>query len=128
MAQGHLIPYLALDLKIQSKFGYTATILSTPLNIQKLQKSLPPDNSHINLVSLPYCRSHHNLPPNFENTDVFPYSIIINLFDSSHLVNLSTPPLCIISDMFFGLTVEIAKEFEIFYSVFVIVVSATIKY
>ncbi|KAI3980471.1 hypothetical protein MKX01_038643 [Papaver californicum] len=107
MAQGHLIPYLALALKIQSKFGYT------------LQKSLPPNNSNINLVSLPYCSSHHNLPPNSENTDVLPYTIIINLFDSSHLVNLSTPPLCIISDMFFGWTVEIAKEFGIFHSVFV---------
>ncbi|KAI3980448.1 hypothetical protein MKX01_038620 [Papaver californicum] len=131
MAQGHLIPYLALALKIQSKFGYTVTILNTPLNIQKLQKSLPPNNSNINLVSLPYCSSDHNLPPNSENTDVLPYTIIINLFDSSRslkphfhkfisdLENLSTPPLCIISDMFFGWTVEIAKEFGIFHSVFV---------
>ncbi|MCL7028357.1 hypothetical protein MKW94_007954 [Papaver nudicaule] len=130
MAQGHLIPYLALALKIQSKFGYSVTILSTPLNIQKLQRSLPPSTSNINLVSLPYSSSDHNLPPNSENTDVLPYPLVINLLDSLHslrphlhkfisdLVTQNTPPLCIISDVFLGWTVEIAKEFEIFHSVF----------
>ncbi|MCL7040523.1 hypothetical protein MKW94_005815 [Papaver nudicaule] len=131
MAQGHLIPYLALALKIQSKFGYSVTIINTPLNIQKLQKSLPPNTSNISLVSLPYSSSDHNLPPNSENTDVLPYPLIINLLDSLHtlkphlhkfisdLVTQNTPPLCIISDMFFGWVVGIAKEFEIFHSVFV---------
>ncbi|RZC94307.1 hypothetical protein C5167_029871 [Papaver somniferum] len=130
MAQGHLIPYLALALKIQSKFDYTVTIVNTPLNIQKLQKSLPPNTPNINLVSLPYCSSDHNLPPNSENTDVLPYTIMVNLLDSlpslkphfhkyiSDLVKLNTPPLCIIADWFFGWTVEVAKEFDIFHSVF----------
>ncbi|KAI3934540.1 hypothetical protein MKW92_050888 [Papaver armeniacum] len=134
MAQGHLIPYLALALKIQSKFGYSVTILNTPLNIQKLQESLPLNTptSNVNLVSLPYCSSDHNLPPNSENTDVLPYPLIINLLDSLHsrkphfhkyisdLVNVKTPPLCIISDTFTAWTVEIANEFEIFHSVFLI--------
>ncbi|MCL7044675.1 hypothetical protein MKW94_022645 [Papaver nudicaule] len=130
MAQGHLIPYLALALKIQSKFGYSITIINTPLNILKLQRSLPPTTSNINLVSLPYSSADHSLPPNSENTDVLPYPLIINLLESLHslkphfhkfiseLVNLNTPPLCIISDTFMGWTVEIAKEFEIFHSVF----------
>ncbi|KAI3867161.1 hypothetical protein MKX03_021019 [Papaver bracteatum] len=132
MAQGHIIPYLALALKIQSKFGYTVTILNTPLNIKKLQKSLPPNTSGINLVSLPFCSSDHNLPPNSENTDVLPYPMFITLFESAYflkphfnkfisdLASANTPPVCIISDMFLGWTVEVAKEFEIFHSVFVI--------
>ncbi|KAI3887402.1 hypothetical protein MKW92_050788 [Papaver armeniacum] len=132
MAQGHIIPYLALALKIQSKFGHTVTILNTPLNIQKLQKSLPPNTSGINLVSLPFSSSDHNLPPNSENTDVLPYPMFITLFESAYslkphfhkfisdLVSANTPPVCVISDMFLGWTVKIAKEFEIFHSVFVI--------
>ncbi|MCL7025575.1 hypothetical protein MKW94_008316 [Papaver nudicaule] len=129
MAQGHLIPYLALALRIQSKFGYNVTIVNTPLNIHKLQQLLPLNKtSKINLVELPFSCSDHNLPPNSENTDVLPYPLIINLlkslhslkphfhkFISDHLVT----PLCIISDIFLGWTVEIAQEFGIFHSVFV---------
>ncbi|KAI3974304.1 hypothetical protein MKX01_030973 [Papaver californicum] len=55
MAQGQLIPYLALALQIQSKFGYNVTIVNTPLNIQTLQQLLPPNKtSTINLVELPF--------------------------------------------------------------------------
>ncbi|KAI3945905.1 hypothetical protein MKW98_007254 [Papaver atlanticum] len=83
MAQGHLIPNLALALQIQSRFGYNVTIVNTPLNIQKLQQLLPPNKtSTINLVELPFSCSDHNLPPNSENTNVLPYPLIFNLLKS----------------------------------------------
>ncbi|OVA04817.1 UDP-glucuronosyl/UDP-glucosyltransferase [Macleaya cordata] len=126
MAQGHLIPYLALALEIEKKLGYTVTFVNTPLNIQKLRPSLPP-NTSIRLIELPYSSSDHNLPPNSENTDVLPYPLIIRLIESSLslkpsfislIQSLTHPPLCIIADMFFGWTVDIARDLGIFHSIF----------
>ncbi|KAI3835988.1 hypothetical protein MKX03_032883 [Papaver bracteatum] len=93
-----------------------------------LQQLLPPSKtSTINLVQLPFTCSDHNLPPNSENTDVLPYPLIFNLlkslrslkpyFHKSILDQLITP-LCIISDIFLGWSVEIAQDFEIFHAVF----------
>ena len=42
MAQGHIIPFLALALEIQKKRGCTITFVNTPLNIKNLRSSLPP--------------------------------------------------------------------------------------
>ncbi|KAF8403868.1 hypothetical protein HHK36_011974 [Tetracentron sinense] len=131
MAQGHLIPFLALAVQIEQRRGYTVTIVNTPLNITKLRSSLPP-NTTIRFLELPFCSADHGLPPDSENTDVLPYPLIVRLMEATlslepsfkRLISDIThqqqgyPPLCIIADMFFGWTIDIAKEFGIFHTVF----------
>ncbi|WJX74523.1 hypothetical protein P8452_58167 [Trifolium repens] len=132
MAQGHIIPFLALALNLEQKSkNYNITIINTPHNILKLQPSLPP-NSSIKLLTIPFISSDHNLPPNTENTDTVPYNLVIKLLQAS--LSLQSPfkniiknmltqqpqnhKLCIISDIFFGWTSIVAKELGVFHVVF----------
>ncbi|XXG67907.1 hypothetical protein AAC387_Pa06g1143 [Persea americana] len=126
MAQGHLIPSLSLARLLEQRTGHTITILNTPLNILTLQSTLPPDST-IRLASLPFNGPDHGLPPNSENTDALPYPLIFRLCEASRSLKPSfhsfiSPmdplPLCIISDVLFGWTVEIANQLGIFHSFF----------
>ncbi|KAK9233270.1 hypothetical protein WN943_023519 [Citrus x changshan-huyou] len=129
MAHGHLIPFLALAKQIHRSTGFKITIANTPLNIQYLQNTISsanpnsPEKFNINLVELPFCSSDHGLPPNTENTENLSLDLIINFFTSSQspktpLYNLlmdikekaSKPPICIITDTFFGWAVDVAKS------------------
>ncbi|GMY16372.1 UDP-glycosyltransferase 92A1-like [Fagus crenata] len=82
MAQGHIIPYLALALQIEQRKNYSITFVNTPLNIKNLKSSLPP-NSSIHLLEIPFSSSNHGLPPDTENTNILPYHLIINLIEAS---------------------------------------------
>ncbi|XP_059665196.1 UDP-glycosyltransferase 92A1-like [Cornus florida] len=130
MAQGHMIPFLALALQIEQR-GYNITFINTPLNIKKLQFSLPP-NTSIRLLEIPFNSADHSLPPGIENTDVLPYTDIITLFEASLslkpafrklLLDLTAedsgaPPLCVIADIFFGWTADVTRELGIFSAIF----------
>ncbi|CBI16423.3 unnamed protein product, partial [Vitis vinifera] len=132
MAQGHIIPFLALALEIQKKRGCTITFVNTPLNIKKLRSSLPP-NTSIRLVEIPFNSSDHGLPPNTENTNALPYPLIFRFIEAS--LSLKLPfrkliseliaeqnghlPLCLVVDMFFGWSVEIAHEFGVSHAIFI---------
>ncbi|RVW82557.1 UDP-glycosyltransferase 92A1 [Vitis vinifera] len=99
MAQGHIIPFLALAKQVQQRTGFTITIANTPLNIQYLRTTISTtsdDSSRpcIRLAELPFCSSDHGLPPNTENTEALSRQA----------------PLCIISDVFFGWATEVAKS------------------
>ncbi|KAH7543586.1 hypothetical protein FEM48_Zijuj02G0199600 [Ziziphus jujuba var. spinosa] len=131
MAQGHIIPFLALALHIERQKGYSITFVNTPFNINKLRSSLP-KNSSIRLLEIPFSTSHHGLPPNAENTDVLPYHHVIHLLQAS--TSLRAPfkkllqdlihdhhghkPICVIADIFFGWTVSVAKELGLFHAIF----------
>ncbi|GAV72055.1 UDPGT domain-containing protein [Cephalotus follicularis] len=131
MAQGHIIPFLALALHIEKTKGYTITFVNTPLNIEKLRSSLPL-NSSINLLKIPFNGLDHGLPPNTENTDVVPYPLIIKLLEASTslkpvfkkiLIDIiqaqnGHPPLCVIADIFFGWTASVAQELGLFHAIF----------
>lgn len=129
MAHGHLIPFLALARQIHQSTGFKITIANTPLNIQYLHNTISCNNPNssekfkINLVELPFCSSDHGLPPNTENTENLSFDLIINFFASSQslktpLYNLlmgikekeGKPPICIITDIFFGWAVDVAKS------------------
>ncbi|KAJ0084299.1 hypothetical protein Patl1_29803 [Pistacia atlantica] len=133
MAQGHIIPFLALALRIEKTNKYTITFVNTPSNIKNLRSSLP-SNSSIHLLEIPFNSSDHELPPHTENTDSVPYDLVPKLFEASlsfkpHFRNLISKlfqdenehkrPLCIISSMFFGWCAEIAHEFGLFHAIFV---------
>ncbi|TKY48352.1 UDP-glycosyltransferase 92A1 [Spatholobus suberectus] len=133
MAQGHIIPFLALALELEKREKYSITIVNTSLNIKKLRSSLPP-NSSIALSEIPFTPSDHGLPPNTENTDVIPYNLVIRLIEASTTLkpafknliqNILTRQqqkqkrkLCIIADLFFGWTAPVAKELRVFHVIF----------
>ncbi|PQM35530.1 UDP-glycosyltransferase 92A1 [Prunus yedoensis var. nudiflora] len=108
MAQGHLIPFLALARKIQQRTGFAITIASTTLNIQYLTFIL---------------QYRLWLAPNAENTEDLPLSKIGDLLAAStsleapaHRLILDIiakegrPPLCIVSDMYFGWAANLANN------------------
>ena len=128
MAQGHIIPFLALAKQVQQRTGFTITIANTPLNIQYLRTTISTtsdDSSRpcIRLAELPFCSSDHGLPPNTENTEALSFHQIVDLFHASKTLQApfhslvsgiiekeGRPPLCIISDVFFGWATEVAKS------------------
>ncbi|KAL5832098.1 hypothetical protein ACOSQ4_017452 [Xanthoceras sorbifolium] len=133
MAQGHIIPFLALAFQLIKTNKYTITFVNTHKNINKLRSSLPP-NSSFNVLEIPFNSSDHNLPPDTENTDSVPYNMVPNLIEAtlsfkphfrklvSDLVseeNGQRKPLCIITGMFFGWCAEIAQEFGVFHAIFI---------
>ncbi|PPS17526.1 hypothetical protein GOBAR_AA03058 [Gossypium barbadense] len=131
MAHGHLIPFLSLATQIHHRTGFNIAIANTPLNIQYLRSTFhqhqhPPPWIH--LFELPFNSAGHGLPPNSENTENLPLDQIGKLVISS--VSLKTPfhnflldiikkqgkpPLCIISDVFFGWVVEVANIMNTLY-------------
>ncbi|OMO94055.1 UDP-glucuronosyl/UDP-glucosyltransferase [Corchorus capsularis] len=131
MAQGHIIPFLALALHIEKTRNYKITFVNTPLNIKKLRSSLPP-NSSIQLLEIPFNSSDHGLPPNTENCDVVPYQFVIKLLEASAtltpvfkdliqdiiLKQNGQRPLCLIGDIFFGWMSGLAQELGVFHAVF----------
>ncbi|KAM0949426.1 putative crocetin glucosyltransferase [Dioscorea sansibarensis] len=129
MAQGHLIPIFHLAKLIEQRCpDYTITVVNTPLNIQRLQTSALPRNSNIRLIDLPFSSSNHGLPPNSENTGSLPaHQLPLLLFATesfgphlnlliSVMIKDGHRPVCIIADMFFGWTSNIAKTHNIFHS------------
>ncbi|KAI5321176.1 hypothetical protein L3X38_030247 [Prunus dulcis] len=132
MAQGHIIPFLALAQLLEQKKGCTITLINTPLNIKKLSSSFPPSSS-IRLLEIPFKSSDHGLPPDAENTHALTHRLIFKLFQASlslkpsfkhvmhnlvHERNGHGRPACIISDIFFAWTTEIAHELGMRHAVF----------
>ncbi|KAE8056301.1 hypothetical protein FH972_013084 [Carpinus fangiana] len=127
LAHGHLIPFLALARQLQQTKGFTITIVSTPLNIQYLQSTLSSDSPDIRLAELPFCSTDHGLPPNAENTENLSLHNIPTLCHASVTLEApfrrlirdimdredgGRPPRCIISDLFFGRAVNVAKSID----------------
>ncbi|KAL3724439.1 hypothetical protein ACJRO7_029585 [Eucalyptus globulus] len=78
-------------------------------------------DSDIRLNKLPFRSSDHSLPPNTESTENLPLDQMVTLFHSpmslatpvEHLLSDITaeegwPALCVISDVFFGRSTDIA--------------------
>ncbi|KAL5567194.1 hypothetical protein UlMin_030358 [Ulmus minor] len=82
MAQGHIIPFIALANLLQQRENYTITIVSTPLNIQNIKLSLPP-NTPFRFLSIPFSDSNYGLPPGVENNDSIQYNLVPNLLEAS---------------------------------------------
>ncbi|XP_010241748.1 PREDICTED: UDP-glycosyltransferase 92A1-like [Nelumbo nucifera] len=133
MAQGHMIPFLALARQIEQRTGYAITIATTPINAAYLRSTISSSTTPttIRVAELPFCSTDHGLPPNTENTEALPNHHIITLFRASqtlepsfyNLVSTITqqdgqPPLCIIADVFLGWSVNVAKRVGSFHAVF----------
>ncbi|XP_050234311.1 UDP-glycosyltransferase 92A1-like [Mercurialis annua] len=129
MAHGHLIPFLALATQIYQKTGFKITIANTPLNIQYIRSTINSTHNedkptNFNLVELPFsAAAEYGLPPNTENSENLPLDLIGQFFAASATLKnpvrtlLSDivakdgqPPLCVISDVFFGWANDVAKS------------------
>ncbi|CAA7398966.1 unnamed protein product [Spirodela intermedia] len=133
LAQGHIIPFLALAKLITRRYPgrFTVTLVSTPLNVRSLRQSLPPD-SGVLLREIPFRSADHGLPPDTENTDSVPFQDLIRIFQASTTLQPQferliaeeitkedgRPPLCIIVDFFLGWTVQIAEKLGVFHAIF----------
>ncbi|KAL2486012.1 UDP-glycosyltransferase 92A1 [Abeliophyllum distichum] len=114
MAQGHIIPFLSLALKLEQEKGYEITFVNTPLNIKNLQDYIP-KFSNIRLLEIPFDSTEHGLPPNSESTETLSLPLMLKLVESSPSLKPAfrklvsslveedngRKPLCIISDMSF---------------------------
>ncbi|KAL7001463.1 hypothetical protein U1Q18_002615 [Sarracenia purpurea var. burkii] len=107
MAQGHLIPFLALARQIHQRTNFTITIATTPINADQLRSAI----------------LQHGLPPNSENTKSLNFDQIITLFHASTAletpfcqlieeitVEEGRPPICIISDIYQGWATRVADS------------------
>ncbi|KAH7690886.1 UDP-glucuronosyl/UDP-glucosyltransferase protein [Dioscorea alata] len=130
LAQGHIIPIFHLAKLIEQRYpDYTITIVNTPINIKRLQSSLPP-NSNIHLKDLPFSSSNHGLPPNSQNTGSLPahqLPLLLLTTESfephfnlliSNMIKDGHRPVCIIADVFYGWTVNTAKTHNIFHATY----------
>lgn len=130
MAHGHLIPFVALARTLLCRTTFTITVATTPLNVRYLRSilssSASSDGREIHLAELPYCSADHGLPPDAEHTENLPLDKIMALYRSSD--SLAGPleqllskicvaegqrPVCLISDFFFGWSVEVARRLGI---------------
>ncbi|KAH9741065.1 UDP-glycosyltransferase 92A1 [Citrus sinensis] len=132
MAQGHIIPFLALALQLEKTNKYTITLLVNYENMERLKSSLP-QNSSIHLLEIPFNSIEHDLPPCTENTDSIPHHLFPRFLQASaslephfkklisELVNEQNgqKPLCIITDSFLGWCKETAQEYGIFHAIFI---------
>ncbi|KAG6513718.1 UDP-glycosyltransferase 92A1-like [Zingiber officinale] len=135
MAQGHITPFLALAGLLSSRHPNLAvTLVNTPYNIQTLTKSragaaIP---SSIRLRSLPFSPEEHGLPPAADNTAELPFFQIVTLFEASKSLRSAfeqiisdiseqdgRPPRYIVSDIFLTWTIDTARRFGSFHSIFV---------
>ncbi|KAF3668585.1 putative serine/arginine-rich splicing factor 33-like isoform 1 [Capsicum annuum] len=132
MAQGHIIPFLALASKITQK-GYQITFINTPLNIKKLKKTNHPS---IHFLEIPFDSTQHGLPQDAETNDSLPYNLALKLLEVSpslepnfkkiltQLVELKigffkkSQPICVISDLFFGWSAKVTHELGILHTIY----------
>lgn len=137
MAQGHIIPFVALALRLEKMMMNRAnktiiSMINTPLNIPKIRSNLPPDSS-ISLIELPFNSSDHGLPHDAENFDSLPYSLVISLLEASRSLrepfrDLMTKILkeeddeqssvIVIGDFFLGWIGKVCKEIGVYSVIF----------
>jgi len=129
MGQGHIIPFLELAKLLAKRTGFAITIANTPLNIRSLRPKIESAGAglDIRLAELPFSSAAHGLPPQTENTDSLPRHLFLLLLEASehlepHFERLirrisqeegGRLPLCIISDMFSGWTLDVGNRLGI---------------
>lgn len=127
MAHGHLVPFLALARRIRRRSRFAVTIASTPVNVRRLRSAAlaDPTLAAVNFAELAFRASDHGLPSDAESTENMPLTQMAALCHATLSLRApleslvaditcregGRPPVCIISDMFFGWAVDVAKAF-----------------
>ncbi|PWA71791.1 UDP-glucuronosyl/UDP-glucosyltransferase [Artemisia annua] len=120
MAKGHTIPILQLARLLLSR-NATVTIFTTPANHPYISTSLSTTSTSI--ISLPFPKNIPGVPPGVESMDKLPsLSLFFPFASSTELMqpdfekaiqSLKTPVTFMITDGFFGWTLESANKFNI---------------
>ncbi|KAJ3706346.1 hypothetical protein LUZ61_010051 [Rhynchospora tenuis] len=132
LAHGHINSFISLaSLLHRHDSNLTITFVSTPRHIQSVRSSLP--HSSIRFHSLPFFPESHGLPPNTESfadlqlpqflTFLYATESLQPAFDDfiSTIASDATShgaKVVIVSDLFLGWTVEVARKYKVFHSVF----------
>ncbi|ERN10110.1 hypothetical protein AMTRI_Chr13g91200 [Amborella trichopoda] len=121
MAQGHMIPVLDIA-RMLADHGLAVTLVTTPLNavwIRPILDRAASSSCRVRVLDIEFPCAEVGLPEGCESMDLLPSNDLkINFLRATEL--LQEPfeklirqevenPLCIISDMFLGWTVETAK-------------------
>ncbi|KAL5546022.1 hypothetical protein UlMin_005709 [Ulmus minor] len=125
MAQGHMIPMVDFA-RLLAQRGAKITIVTTPYNATRFEAVLAraiESGLQIQLVLLEFPCEEAGLPESCQNLDMIPSSQLVpNFFTALSLLEqpaaklaneLIPKPNCIISDMCFPWTVNIARTFQI---------------
>ncbi|MQL98997.1 hypothetical protein Taro_031710 [Colocasia esculenta] len=132
MVQGHFRPFLSLAwlIKRWQPGGFTITLLTTPLNALTLRSSVlsPEGSDNVLLREIHFRSADHGLPPDIENTDSLRGPDIIRFCHASESLRPhferfvsdvnrrdERPQACIIADVFFEWTIEVAREADVFF-------------
>lgn len=128
MAHGHIIPFFDLAKLLAKRGRFLVTLVNTPLNVLRLEPmvaSACKDEGamDIRLEQLPFPQGIDGLPPIVENTDPLPYNLFFSLVRSCEMLQhpfeqllrrLSEEPgrrpTCIITDIFFGWSLDVANR------------------
>ncbi|KAJ4800574.1 Glycosyltransferase [Rhynchospora pubera] len=133
LAHGHINAFLSLASFLHHRYSnLTITFVSTPHHIRSIQSSFS-FSSSIQFHSLPFSAESHGLPPNTESladlqvpqfiTFMYATENLQPAFDdfistiSSDSASHGTK-VTVVSDIFFGWTVEVARKYRVFHSVF----------
>ncbi|XP_038888672.1 scopoletin glucosyltransferase-like [Benincasa hispida] len=120
MAHGHMIPIIDMA-KLFASRGVKITIVTTPLNSISISKSLHNSNSLIHLLPLKLPSVEAGLPDACENADSLPsLHLLPKFFAATTLLQdqlehalLQYRPHCILADMFFPWTNDVAAKIGI---------------
>ncbi|KAJ1701933.1 hypothetical protein LUZ63_001712 [Rhynchospora breviuscula] len=133
LAHGHINAFISLaSLLRHCNSNLTITFVSTARHIQSVRSSLP-FSSSIQFHSLPFSPESHGLPPNTESmadlqlpqflTFLYATESLQPAFDdfistvASDAASRGTK-VAIVSDLFLGWTVEVARKYRVYHSVF----------
>ncbi|KAJ0557797.1 putative flavonol 3-O-glucosyltransferase [Helianthus annuus] len=122
MAKGHTIPFLQLARRLfVLRRNATVTLFTTPANHQYVSASLP--DTPTTIVTLPFPDNIPGIPSGIESVDKLPsLSLFYSFISSTELMkphfeqaiqSLKTPVTFMITDCFFGWTLESANVFNI---------------
>nr|XP_010918838.2 crocetin glucosyltransferase 3 [Elaeis guineensis] len=128
LAQGHMNPCLDLARLLSARYPQlTLTLVTTTGNLPHLRRVFP---SH-RLAHLPFHPADHGLPSDANTSFALPAHLIVPFHRATRslehsfrrlLSDLSTasdgpPLLCLITDMFLGWTVPVARSLGVFHAV-----------
>ncbi|XP_057542648.1 scopoletin glucosyltransferase-like [Amaranthus tricolor] len=120
MAAGHMIPILDIA-KLFSSYNLKTTIITTPLNASFFTKPLQNSKHNIGIEIIPFPSKEMGLPEGIENFDQFTsdemsikfLNATQQLQHSLEQVLLKCKPNCLVSDMLFPFSVDVAAKFNI---------------
>ncbi|KAJ4780070.1 Glycosyltransferase [Rhynchospora pubera] len=129
-AQGHINPFISLALLLhQHRPNLTVTLITTTQALESIRSSLPP-SLPLRLHPLPFSPESFNLPPQTGTTTSLRFDQFLSFFHASFSllpafdsfissIASNSNPVSIVSDIFFGWSVDVAHKYGAFHSILI---------